>query len=263
MFTQLNPSIPMDTPKGSGLALAVIDYGLEHNLLWVVAIDATGSFSLTGLEPGTTYLVKVRHDYGSGNFSDFTTEISVATAETPPSETAPTINSVTYSTSLQQASVAFTPGTGGSGNYTVERSTSEAGTYTALSPTVASSPKTDDIAQTSSTQVFWYRVKRSAGYSAPVSVSIPAVDPAQSPINILVVQIFDGDPFEISWTDRGATGADVVEISEDGVSWTEVDSDATNPTTHTPPYEDRWRYRVSNSAIPGVYSTSARMQWNA
>ena len=29
----------MDTPKGAGLALAVIDYGLEHNLLWVVAID--------------------------------------------------------------------------------------------------------------------------------------------------------------------------------------------------------------------------------
>lgn len=29
----------MDTPKGRGQALAVIDYGLEHNLLWVVAID--------------------------------------------------------------------------------------------------------------------------------------------------------------------------------------------------------------------------------
>ena len=42
MLTQLNPPIPMDTPKGSGLALAVIDYGLEHNLLWVVGIDDTG-----------------------------------------------------------------------------------------------------------------------------------------------------------------------------------------------------------------------------
>ena len=41
MFTQLNPSIPLDTPKGRGQALAVIDYGLEHNLLWVVAIDET------------------------------------------------------------------------------------------------------------------------------------------------------------------------------------------------------------------------------
>lgn len=41
MFTQLNPSIPMETPKGRGYAIAVIDYGLEHSLLWVVAIDAT------------------------------------------------------------------------------------------------------------------------------------------------------------------------------------------------------------------------------
>jgi len=41
MLTQLNPSIPMDTPKGAGLALAVIDYGLEHSLLWVGAIDET------------------------------------------------------------------------------------------------------------------------------------------------------------------------------------------------------------------------------
>lgn len=42
MFTQLNPPIPLDTPKGSGYALAVIDYGLEHSLLWVVALDESG-----------------------------------------------------------------------------------------------------------------------------------------------------------------------------------------------------------------------------
>lgn len=42
MFTQLNPPIPMDTSKGAGLAFAVIDYGLEHHLLWVVALDEGG-----------------------------------------------------------------------------------------------------------------------------------------------------------------------------------------------------------------------------
>jgi hypothetical protein len=41
MLTQLNPPIPLDTPKGGGMAWAVIDYGAEHNLMWVVAIDAT------------------------------------------------------------------------------------------------------------------------------------------------------------------------------------------------------------------------------
>ncbi|NNC59255.1 MAG: hypothetical protein HKO05_04605 [Erythrobacter sp.] len=43
MFTQLNPAIPLHVlGKGNGQALAVIDYGPEHNLLWVTAIDATG-----------------------------------------------------------------------------------------------------------------------------------------------------------------------------------------------------------------------------
>jgi hypothetical protein len=43
MFTQLNPPLPMHVEsKGSGLALAVIDYGPEHQLLWVIALDAGG-----------------------------------------------------------------------------------------------------------------------------------------------------------------------------------------------------------------------------
>lgn len=39
---QLNPPIPLDTPKGPGVAWLVMDYGLEHHLMWTVAIDATG-----------------------------------------------------------------------------------------------------------------------------------------------------------------------------------------------------------------------------
>lgn len=43
MFTQLNPQIPVHVlGKGDGSAFAVIDYGQEHNLIWVTAIDATG-----------------------------------------------------------------------------------------------------------------------------------------------------------------------------------------------------------------------------
>ena len=42
-LTQLNPTLPMTVAgKGSGYALAVIDYGPEHHLIWVVAIDETG-----------------------------------------------------------------------------------------------------------------------------------------------------------------------------------------------------------------------------
>lgn len=42
MILQLNPPLPLTNPKGPGLAWALIDYGIEHNLMWVVAIDATG-----------------------------------------------------------------------------------------------------------------------------------------------------------------------------------------------------------------------------
>lgn len=42
MILQLNPQIPVETPKGPGMAHLVIDYGVEHNLFWVVFIDATG-----------------------------------------------------------------------------------------------------------------------------------------------------------------------------------------------------------------------------
>jgi hypothetical protein len=41
-LTQLMPSIPLRTPKGGGEAIAVIDYGPEADLVWVVIDDATG-----------------------------------------------------------------------------------------------------------------------------------------------------------------------------------------------------------------------------
>jgi len=42
MILQLNPPIPLNTPKGSGLAHLVIDMGCEHHLLWVVILDSNG-----------------------------------------------------------------------------------------------------------------------------------------------------------------------------------------------------------------------------
>lgn len=41
MIIQLNPTIPIDTPKGEGLAHFLIDEGVEHDLMWVVFITAT------------------------------------------------------------------------------------------------------------------------------------------------------------------------------------------------------------------------------
>jgi hypothetical protein len=42
VLLQLNPPLPVNTPKGKGLAHLVIDYGPEHNLNWTVFIDKTG-----------------------------------------------------------------------------------------------------------------------------------------------------------------------------------------------------------------------------
>ena len=41
-LVQLNPPLPVVTPKGPGIAHMVIDYGPEYNLLWVVFLDAGG-----------------------------------------------------------------------------------------------------------------------------------------------------------------------------------------------------------------------------
>ena len=39
---QLNPPIPVSTPKGTALAHLVIDYGVEYNLMWICFQDDTG-----------------------------------------------------------------------------------------------------------------------------------------------------------------------------------------------------------------------------
>lgn len=42
---QLNPPIPVFViDKGEGLAHAIIDYGCEMHLYWVVALDSNGEF---------------------------------------------------------------------------------------------------------------------------------------------------------------------------------------------------------------------------
>ena len=42
MILQLDPPLPLSTPRGLGLAHVLIDYGPEHDLVWVVFLDGTG-----------------------------------------------------------------------------------------------------------------------------------------------------------------------------------------------------------------------------
>lgn len=41
-ITQLNPIIPLDTPRGKAWAHFLIDYGPDHHLLWVCFLKSTG-----------------------------------------------------------------------------------------------------------------------------------------------------------------------------------------------------------------------------
>ncbi len=41
MILQLNPFLPVETPKGKGYAFLVIDYSQEHDLYFTVIIDDT------------------------------------------------------------------------------------------------------------------------------------------------------------------------------------------------------------------------------
>lgn len=42
MILQLNPQIPLITPKGPGQAILIVDYSEEHDLKWVVIQDEGG-----------------------------------------------------------------------------------------------------------------------------------------------------------------------------------------------------------------------------
>lgn len=43
MILQLSPTLPVWTDKGTGQAHFLIDYGIEHHLMWVIVMDADGA----------------------------------------------------------------------------------------------------------------------------------------------------------------------------------------------------------------------------
>jgi hypothetical protein len=71
MLIQLNPTIPLTTPKGDGLAVALIDYGEDHDLKWVVIQDVTGEIwtwnndkvrGVKNITQNRTEISKIKHE---------------------------------------------------------------------------------------------------------------------------------------------------------------------------------------------------------
>jgi hypothetical protein len=42
MITQLNPPLPLQTPKGAAWAVAIIDYGPDWDLCWITFVANSG-----------------------------------------------------------------------------------------------------------------------------------------------------------------------------------------------------------------------------
>ena len=73
MFTQLAPPLPVHiTDRGPGLAFAVIDYGIEHNLIWVTALDAGGEIWCA---PNPK--VRLAENWTAGRLKDLRAEVGV------------------------------------------------------------------------------------------------------------------------------------------------------------------------------------------
>lgn len=78
MILQLNPPIPVETPKGKALAQLVIDYGPEHDLLWVCFQDDTkecwtwgnqqirAQTNITMNRPGSVQRIPLKESVGIG-----------------------------------------------------------------------------------------------------------------------------------------------------------------------------------------------------
>lgn len=60
MIQQLNPPIPVITPKGKALAHAIIDYGIEHDMQWLCFQDSTGE-SWTWANPQVRAQINITH----------------------------------------------------------------------------------------------------------------------------------------------------------------------------------------------------------
>ncbi len=64
-FTQLNPPLPLTVlDKGKGYAIGMIDYGQEHNLIWVTALDDTREI---GCAPNPKVRCQSNWTMGRGN----------------------------------------------------------------------------------------------------------------------------------------------------------------------------------------------------
>jgi hypothetical protein len=87
-LTQLNPPLPMETSKGSGLAHFIIDYGPESELLWVVFMDCDGACWTV---PNPEVRISLNWTLGRRKSEDRNKPNDLAAASAPPARFRPSL----------------------------------------------------------------------------------------------------------------------------------------------------------------------------
>ena len=186
--------------------------------------DSTSPVTITGLTNGTRYHVKLIavNALGDSTASNVLSEVPASLPAAP---------TLTDATTAGSDNITFTAGpTGGASISNYEYSLNDGATWTALSPTDATSPLTIPIVSTSAAQRVQIRAVNSVG-SGPSS---NALVPRSTPAAPTIASITEGDGYlDVDFTE-GSNGGGVVtniEYSVDGgTNWiTPISADAISP----------------------------------
>lgn len=74
MILQLDPSILVETPLGSGQAIFIIDYGMHQNTCWVIALIKDGIIKHFDCND---VILSTNHTYGLNLIKNKTPQVNV------------------------------------------------------------------------------------------------------------------------------------------------------------------------------------------
>ena len=221
-------SISFTAGSDGGSAITNYKYSLDGtNYTALSPTDATSPVTITGLTNGTSYSIYLKAVNANGD-SSASSAVSVTPSTTP---SAPT--SLTATAGNGQATINFTAGSNGGSAITNYKYSLDGTTYTALSPTDATSPVTiTGLTNGTSYSVYLKAVNANGDSSASSAVSVTPSTTPSAPTS-LTATAGDGQA-TISFT-AGSDGGSTItnyKYSTDGTTYTALSPvDSSSPIT--------------------------------
>ena len=190
-----------------------VQYKTDNND-WSTAVPVTTpSYTMTGLQPNTTYQVRVQTDCGGGNTSDWTTQSFTTLPCVAPS--ALTISNVTSST----ATATWTAGNSET-DWDFEYKTSASSDWNITIP-VHNTP-TYNINSLAASTSYDARVRAACGtarsdWSAVQTFSTEAVPGCAEPTNLTATEMTKNS-VKLNWTENGTATSWTINYQETGVA---------------------------------------------